>query len=633
VPVEEGLSRLVHAINEMLEHVQMFSDLSSTTFSDDFWAEWQATTRASHDLLGNVTKATRSVNCTRNPLLLRGKHVYHPILPATYAKHNMLEEYELIEGVIHHFKHVTNRLVHWSSKEPLLRPILSPVHEWVVTLPSTIPSKPDIQRASQNIDHMIDTLLVTVQSLISTIPEPDAEQLDGGADGFVKATSALLGRVTELLHLQAVITKLNAVFDQLALCAFEEIQRITPRIIPFVLRYEQFVRNQLSMLVNWTESIFRLEHVVCSVALTVATKGFCKPPDGEEVGEDGDAGEAMGGVGLGEGTGTENVSKEIEDESQVEGLQGEQDTAEQQQREKGEEDGKDAIEMGQDFEGEMEDAPDAGEEDGEDGEEDGEEGPEDKVGDLDPLDPSAVDEKLWGDEKGPEGKDDGGKTKDDRSKEQGADSEMVAKEKDNLEENERGEKGQEQSSAREPEDASMEEGGGDDEMGEADPAGEGAPVDDFVQDANTLDLPDELDIGREDKEDGDVDDDDLDDDGLDCDGDLPEHDLDDGGLEPDNTDAMDEDGDGNQLNAARTDEPDAPADDETEENHEGGVTAEPDVQTGVEGASDAANTDSLNTEARKSAPQNQPMSTSGGGTQNAGEGADAPGDDGFVYTL
>ena len=86
---------------------------------------------------------------------------------------------------------------------------------------------------------------------------------------------------------------------------------------------------------------------------TLSAQGFCKPPDLDDSKDGEDPAESVGGVGLGEGSGSQNVSKDIEDESQVEGLRGDgqQDTMDN----KG---GKDAIEMSDDFGGDMEDIPD-----------------------------------------------------------------------------------------------------------------------------------------------------------------------------------------------------------------------------------------------------------------------------------
>lgn len=108
--------------------------------------------------------------------------------------------------------------------------------------------------------------------------------------------------------------------------------------MPFLLCSLSFAGELLESLCRWTCAIFRLAYVVCSVVHTVATQGFCIPPETEE--DEATADEKvhvteLGGTGLSEGTGNQNVSEEIKDESQVERLRGEDDNEGEVEREKG----------------------------------------------------------------------------------------------------------------------------------------------------------------------------------------------------------------------------------------------------------------------------------------------------------
>ena len=117
--------------------------------------------------------------------------------------------------------------------------------------------------------------------------------------------------------------------------------------------------------------------------------------------------------------------------------------AQDERRDQGGDEDDDAIEMNEDVGGALEDVPDKGDDEAESGDEE-EQDLDEKIEDLDKSDPAAVDEKLWGDEKGPE--DEGGqddKIGNDRSKEQQQDeSEVVAKEGGEKKE-QKGEKGKE----------------------------------------------------------------------------------------------------------------------------------------------------------------------------------------------
>ena len=362
---------------------------------------------------------------------------------------------------------------------------------------------------------LIDRLLLSVQGILSLPPPPSNTNPDVSEtpDRFIREYTRLISQLTRSLKVDDVQSLLARVVSDAVRAPQPELAPRLARALPFLDAYLELARVQLTSHCAWTKALFKLDYVICSVMHSVARDGFCKPPEAGE-GEAGEAGmEDAGGMGLGEGAGSENVSKEIEDESQVEGLQGE--AGEDEDVERAEEGN--ALEMSEDFGGKMQDVPEkeGDEEEGEEDEEEGEE-PEEQVGDLDAADPSAVDEKLWGDESGPDdSKDDGGKSAEDHStkQQQQQESETVAQEdegkKPSKEKNKENAKEQEQEAAQEGKDGDageeaegkeeVEEGGEDEDMedGEPDEQG-GAPLDDFVREAETLDLPDDMDFGKED---------------------------------------------------------------------------------------------------------------------------------------
>jgi midasin len=230
---------------------------------------------------------------------------------------------------------------------------------------------------------------------------------------------------------------------------------------------------------------------------TLSQQGFCQPPEGDDNDKGGEVEVDAAGVGIGDGSGTDDISKEIEDESQIEGLQG--DDTENKERE-GKQEDEDAIEMNDDFGGALEDVPDAdsGDDAGSDVDNDNDKPELDEtLGDLDDLDTSAVDEKMWGDEKGPEdSKNSEDQTNQDHSKKQNDSSEVVGKEG----------KQQTQAEKKQPEESGNDDLEGKDESGAEenedegsnDPNVSGAPMNDQVPDANTLDLPEDIDVSGDD---------------------------------------------------------------------------------------------------------------------------------------
>jgi len=472
---------------------------------------------------------------------------------------------------------------------------------------------------------------VTVQSLLTNVTKENEATDD--TDNYIKDTSRHLAELSNLLRVTPFVESLESVAKSLSKCSEREAGKKVARILPFVQRYILLVEEQISTLTQWTSSLFKLQYVVCSIMRTVATQGFCTPPDMDESGDAKDNGETMSGTGLGEGAGSTDVSKEIEDESQVEGLKG-QDEERNAEQEKGREEDNSAIEMGDDFDGEMEDIPDKGSEGGQNSDEEDEEGPEEQLGDVDAADPSAVDEKLWGDEKGPQ-EDAEGKTNEDHSKKAADDSEVVAKE---------GERPKQQQAAQDKrEDAPADnntiddplpEDTGDEQPDETAPEGAGAPVDDYVQDADTLDLPNDMDLGTGE----DMSEDPVADEGDD------NMSVDEGAQEPDDgpdfrdadttedrpqdtsaeDTAMQDDLQAQKQEAGGENDDAEEKEDEPSEN----AIGQPDVQSGESSSADAVPEDSYNTNVREDASTSQAGGTQGSTGKNVGVGDEANPDDG-----
>ncbi|KAL1744525.1 hypothetical protein HDZ31DRAFT_82642 [Schizophyllum fasciatum] len=407
-------------------------------------------------------------------------------------------------------KHLLQRS---SEKAPQLRYLFGPVMEWIdgqdvrpIDLSQDTATSPEDRSAA-----IIDALLINVQGILKQCDA--AKQSSANADGadneaeddFARRNLTTLHALTGQLKLDKVSDAVLAAFSHNS-ASSDNLIRDAKRALPFLCVYEAAAQVHIDTLTGWNKALFKLAYVLCVLLRALATQGFCRPPDVEDEGAGGDdAGEATGGMGVGEGAGAENVSKEIEDESQVEGLRG--DDAQDERRDHGGEDD-DAIEMNEDVGGELEDVPDKGDADDESGDEE-EQDPDEKIEDLDKSDPAAVDEKLWGDEKGPE--DEGGaddKVGDDRSKEQQQDeSEVVAKEGGEKKE-QKGEKGKDKEEAKDddaaeqpPETEQLEDETAPEEAeGEDQPGAEGAPMDEHVQDANALELPDDIDMDEAEKE-------------------------------------------------------------------------------------------------------------------------------------
>ena len=137
--------------------------------------------------------------------------------------------------------------------------------------------------------------------------------------------------------------------------------------------------------------------MLCSLSTIykqIATDGFCNPRE-KVKDSDGRAEELEDGTGLGEGEGAEDISKDVGDDEDLSELAAQKTTKEDELDETQAQD--DAADMDHDeLEGEMSDGS-RGEsqngQDAKDGDDDAE--IEEETGNVDDLDPSAVDEKLW----------------------------------------------------------------------------------------------------------------------------------------------------------------------------------------------------------------------------------------------
>ncbi|KAM5539433.1 hypothetical protein V8D89_006885 [Ganoderma adspersum] len=494
VAIKEDLGRLVNALEETLtiwrKHLQQLPETESLPAALD---ELQSAFSSSQEMFRRMIEIAKNVKLLSVPILLE-------------------DEAAITQQALEHVQTVVQLLTRWADGPNVVSHFVRPVLEWLQKRESLtfvqFTHIPD--GTSDSTGQLIDRLLLSVQGILGLpLPPPAEPDAAETPDRFLREHSRLVAQITRALKVDEVASLLDSVVGDAMRAPQDVLSAQLARTLPFLDAYLELARAQLTNHCAWTKALFKLDYVVCSVMRSVAKDGFCKPPEGEAgAGEGAGAMEDAGGMGMGEGTGKENVSKEIEDESQVEGLQGE--AGEDEDVERAEEG--DALEMSEDIGGKMQDVPDKEDkEEGEEDEKDEDEEPEEQVGDLDAMDPSAVDEKLWGDEGGPEDdKKDQGKSEQDHSTtQQEKESEMAAKEEDKGKGGNKDKQKQEAAQEEGKDGEGEGEGEGEqpvpeegEDQGEAMDEGEqdqrgGAPLDDFIQEAETLDLPDDMDFGKD----------------------------------------------------------------------------------------------------------------------------------------
>ncbi|GAO48771.1 midasin [Saitoella complicata NRRL Y-17804] len=417
--------------------------------------------------------------------------------------------------------------------------MLEPVHGWLVKSftvsfqrDDSSPRRFDIAALDSGLQKTCDSILVAMQRLrkgISELTSIDGESLpDNAVQTIHKSNVACV----KALHIASLIKPLSLNLETLAssLSVNTEEDSLLVRALfamawPIIEQYGSICEEVFLQFSEYHRSVQKSMYVLSSSFFTLASKGFCTP----QAPEQSQAGNSKGmseGTGLGEGEGANDISNDIKDDEDLTDLAQEPD----KEGDKGDHDAeKDAIEMDQDFEGALEDL--SGREEEDEGEDSGDEENEEldeNVGDVDDLDPSAVDEKQWEEEAGDDLKDSGK----DVDQQQGGEAQQQETNTVANEDKKKGESGrkEKQESEGEPQeqdaqDQEMEEDGEED-VGEDDNLehqdGEGLQ-DQHIPEAEILDLPEDLNLnGEEEKEAEGEDEDEFDMDGLD---DMPKEDV------------------------------------------------------------------------------------------------------------
>ncbi|XP_060907246.1 midasin [Labrus mixtus] len=238
--------------------------------------------------------------------------------------------------------------------------------------------------------------------------------------------------------LEKLLSRLKTHRDSCQPSQLQEVDRacrMLVRLQPLLGVFCDVVRFYVSVSVGAHRSTGKLLSVLASIFTQLAQKGFCLPQelmaggDGEGATEFHD----YEGGGIGEGEGNKDVSDKIENEDQVEDTFQEGQEKEEEQ-DKGNIEAEDnAIEMSEDFDGQMHDGDGKEQEEDDDSSKEEEEKELDKkMGDLGEGEAETLDERMWGDDEDDEEEEEGS----DKEEESGqgmdqGESELVAKD-DNL---------------------------------------------------------------------------------------------------------------------------------------------------------------------------------------------------------
>ena len=328
------------------------------------------------------------------------------------------------------------------------------------------------------ISNFLDSILVAiqhVQDILPSLPKSDEEtgwllQSDFVFSGSLRALhlkeiSQLLEDVMSQIHTLDVVGKGNSEYVRI-LCVIA---------LPVILQYRDSGKKLFDQYAQFHRYLCNLAAISAQSFCQVASQGFCGPSEDTPT-ETGNSEKVERGTGLGEGEGVEDISKDIQDDEDLTEL------AQEKNMDEGKddiEDQEDAVNMDQEeLEGDMGDAADK-EEECESGSDEGEGELDDEVGDVDDLDPTAVDEKLWdGNDEETEKEKEGSKAAGKKNK-----NKQVAADSDQKTEIGNGE-------AEEDDDQSMDGA----EEGEEITGEETEKLDSRLEEGQNLQLPDDMDL-------------------------------------------------------------------------------------------------------------------------------------------
>ncbi|KAL8708470.1 MAG: hypothetical protein Q9220_006627 [cf. Caloplaca sp. 1 TL-2023] len=287
-----------------------------------------------------------------------------------------------------------------AEQYPGLAFVLRQIEQWTSAPPQFINghsnSRPplDLKSFDQELLNTCDSILVAIQNLGKTASE--VSSLDDR--NWLISSEKLLATCVKTLHVKEITAKLDQVMTKLCFLTAEDLPKATALMttaLPLALQYRDICHNVLDHLAAKSRAMNRLAATLAQSFSHVASQGFCNPSKASNA-ETSSNEKLEDGTGLGEGEGAEDISKDIQDDEDLTEL-----AQEGQKSKDGEqiEDQEDAVNMDQeDLEGEMGDAKERDEDGDEEGSQagsDGEDGIDEETGDVDDLDPNAVDEKMW----------------------------------------------------------------------------------------------------------------------------------------------------------------------------------------------------------------------------------------------
>jgi midasin len=377
-----------------------------------------------------------------------------------------------------------------SQDRPDLSFLLDQILQWIKIDSSEITeNEHKLGTAIAELDQKLSTICNTVLAAIEKHKKSIKDLPSSTEDpGWLINNDMCLSNGIKSLHCDVITTQLEQAFVILRGLDLDDEKTSKSAgaefavALPILQQYFNILQQAVMRYAQLHRATCKTSYILAKTFTQIASQGFCTPSEKSDA-QDGKTEKLEGGTGLGDGEGAEDISKDIQDDENLDELAQEPDTGNKEEIE----DEKDAVDMADgDMEGEMGDAEEKGGDEEGSGDKESGDDMDEEAGDVDDLDPNAVDEKMWdGDGEQAEKDQEGDESKGKQSKD-----EQVAAQENNKEAAEGGDEGEE----NEDEEMGTEQG---EEITQQD---EAEKHDSHAQEGDLLDLPEDMELDGNEEE-------------------------------------------------------------------------------------------------------------------------------------
>jgi midasin len=179
----------------------------------------------------------------------------------------MPDEYSVMLEVRQHLIGTSAILRRWSQTHPRLRYLFHSVDQWLTTQDlQLLPLQLEANESQIDDDSIVNSLLLTVQTLISKCPEPKAaEAKEEHDDQYILQGYHIVRDFTHLLNIDIITSVLDDAILRFASHGTGLDQHLR-RILPFLDQYLDLVKEQLTTHSLWTKALFKLNGRVLQAA-------------------------------------------------------------------------------------------------------------------------------------------------------------------------------------------------------------------------------------------------------------------------------------------------------------------------------------------------------------------------------